>query len=212
MMLMMKKMTMCALMTTCVLLAVSGPVRAAEDMFDESRWQLRLRAVGVIPDDSSHVNIGGEADVGDAVVPEFDITYFFTDNIAAELILATAEHQLDYTGGINLGDTMILPPTLTLQYHFTPDRTFSPYVGAGVNYSMFYGEKSGTGFTDLNVDGGFGAAAQVGFDYWLDDHWGLNFDAKKIWLDVDATLNNGTIRADVDLDPWVVGGGISYRF
>ena len=77
---------------------------------------------------------------------------------------------------------------------------------------MFYGEDAGTGFTDLNVDGGVGVAAQVGFDYWLNDNWGLNFDAKKIWLDVDATLNNGTIRADVELDPWVVGGGISYRF
>jgi outer membrane protein len=207
-----KKMTTGLLLMTCAMLAVYAPARAAEDVFDESRWQLRLRAVGVIPDDSSTVNIGGDADVGDAVVPEFDITYFFTDNIAAELILATAEHQLDYTGGVNLGDTMILPPTLTLQYHFTPDQAFSPYVGAGVNYSMFYGEDAGTGFTDLDVDGGVGVAAQVGFDYWLNDNWGLNFDAKKIWLDVDATLNNGTIRADVELDPWVVGGGISYRF
>jgi outer membrane protein len=77
---------------------------------------------------------------------------------------------------------------------------------------MFYGEETGKGFTDLDVDGGVGYAAQAGFDYWLNDNWGLNLDVKKIWLDVDASLNNGTIRADVDLDPWIVGAGVSYRF
>lgn len=77
---------------------------------------------------------------------------------------------------------------------------------------MFYNERSGTGFTDLEVEGGVGYAVQAGFDYWLNDNWGLNLDAKKIFLNIDAKLNNGAIRADVDLDPWVVGTGISYRF
>ena len=171
-----------------------------------------MRAIGVVPDEESRVNIGGEVDVGDSLVPELDISYFFTDNIAAELILGTAEHQLDYTGGVNLGDTMILPPTLTLQYHFTPDAAFSPYVGAGLNYSIFYNEDSGTGFTGLDVDGGIGYALQAGYDYWLNKNWGVNMDVKKLWLDVDARLNNDTIRADVDLDPWIFGAGISYRF
>ena len=168
----------------------------------------------MLPDESSSVNIGGDASVGDSVTPEFDISYFFTDHVAAELILATAQHQLNYTGNLNLGETMILPPTLTLQYHFTPDKAFSPYVGAGLNYSMFYGEDNGTGFNDLDVDGGFGYALQAGFDYWVDDHWGLNLDVKKIWLSVDADLRLGatSIHADVDLDPWVIGTGISYRF
>ncbi len=197
----------------CVFAILAAAVPAQAQMSDGGdRWQVRVRAIGVIPDDDSSVNIGGEADVGDALTPELDFTYFFTKNWAAELILATAQHQVDYTGGVNLGDTMILPPTLTVQYHFTPDKVFSPYIGAGLNYSIFYSEDAGTGFTDLDIDGGLGYAVQAGFDYWLNDHWGLNFDAKKIWLDIDAELNNGTIRADVDLDPWVVGGGVAYRF
>lgn len=184
----------------------------AGDMLAAERFQIRVRGIGVLPSDDSSVNIGGEVDVSDAVVPEVDITYFFTDNIAAELIAATAHHELDYNGSTNLGDTWILPPTLTLQYHFMPEKDFSPYLGAGLNYSVFYGEDSGSGFTDLEVDGGLGYALQAGFDYWLDDNWGLNMDVKKIWLDVDASLNNGTIRADVDLDPWIVGAGVAYRF
>lgn len=178
----------------------------------KDRFQVRLRAVGVIPDDSSSVNIGGDVDVGDAVTPEIDLSYFFTDHISAELIAATAQHELDYTGNANLGNTWILPPTVTLQYHFTPDDNFSPYIGAGLNYSIFYGEKSGTGFTDLEVDNGIGVAAQAGFDYWINDNWGLNVDVKKLWLNVDASLNGGAVQADVDIDPWLVGAGVSYRF
>ncbi|MBI4031520.1 MAG: OmpW family protein [Proteobacteria bacterium] len=190
-------------------LTIAAPAAQAQD----SPWQLRLRGIGVIPDDRSTVNIGGDADVGDALTPEFDITYFITDKIGAELILATAEHQVDYTGNVNLGDTMILPPTLTLQYHpMRKSGDFSPYFGAGLNYSIFYGESAGTGFTNLEIDGGLGYALQAGFDYWLGDHWGINADVKKVWLDIDARLNNGTIRADVDLDPWIIGAGVSYRF
>lgn len=99
-----------------------------------------------------------------------------------------------------------------MQYHFTPKQAFSPYVGAGLNYSLFYGEKAGTGFSDLNIDPSVGVAAQAGFDYWMNDHWGLNMDVKKLWLNVDASLNNGAVKADVDLDPWIVGAGVSYRF
>ena len=204
------------LCTALTILATTGNAQAADqtDWLAKDNWQFRLRAIGVLPDESSSVNIGGDASVGDSVTPEFDISYFFTDHVAAELILATAQHQLNYTGNLNLGETMILPPTLTLQYHFTPDKAFSPYVGAGLNYSMFYGEDNGTGFNDLDVDGGFGYALQAGFDYWVDDHWGLNLDVKKIWLSVDADLRLGatSIHADVDLDPWVIGTGISYRF
>jgi outer membrane protein len=176
------------------------------------RFQVRLRAIGVIPDDSTDLNIAGDVDVGDAVTPEVDLTYYFTKNIAAELIAATAQHSLTYTGDVDLGNTWILPPTVTLQYHFTPENSFSPYIGAGLNYSIFYGEQEGTGFTDLHVDNGVGYALQAGFDYWLNDNWGLNMDVKKMWLNVDAHLNNGAIRADVDVDPWIVGAGVSYRF
>ena len=146
------------LCTALTILAPTGAAQAADhaDWWAKDNWQFRLRAIGVLPDDSSTVNIGGDASVGDALVPEFDISYFFTDHVAAELILATAQHQLDYTGNLNLGETMILPPTLTLQYHFTPEKAFSPYVGAGLNYSLFYGEKSGAGFNGLDVDGGVG--------------------------------------------------------
>jgi outer membrane protein len=196
------------------LLLASQPAIAKDgsSFLDKENWQFRLRAINVVPDESSTVNIGGDASVDNSTAPEFDITYFFTENISAELILATTKHSLSYTGNVDLGDTWVLPPTLTLQYHFTPENAFSPYIGAGLNYSMFYGEDTASGFNNLKVEGGLGYALQVGADYWVNDNWGLNLDVKKIFLNVDAELNDGAVQADVDLDPWVVGAGVSYRF
>lgn len=213
----MKHITLLGLLISVTPLAFSAQA-AARDLGDswwsKERFEIRARAIGVIPDEDSTVDIGGKAHVGNAVTPELDLSYFITNNIAVEAIAATAQHKLTYTGDADLGDTWILPPTVTLQYHFTPDSTFSPYVGAGINYSYFYGEKSGNGFNSLDVDGGFGWALQAGTDIWLNKNWGLNLDVKKIFLNVDAKVNAGAtpVHADVDLDPWIVGAGVSYRF
>jgi len=169
-----------------------------------------------LPDSGGSTTINGSPDADNAFVPEVDITYFFTNHIAAELIVATSPHELELhdsdLGDLDLGDTWILPPTLTLQYHFTPDENFSPYVGAGVNYVLPYAEDDGDDTNRLKADGSFGVALQAGADYWLNEHWGVNFDVKKLWVDVDASINSGAITGEVDLDPWIVGAGVSYRF
>ena len=211
----MRKLSKLALMMAVSSVAISAPVMAkdlGDSYLSKERFQIRVRAIGVIPDDDSSVNIGGETDVSTEVVPEIDFTYFITENIAAELIAATAKHDIDHSAAGDLGSAWILPPTLTLQYYFTPDNKFSPYVGAGINYSYFYGEDENSAFTDLEVEGGFGTALQVGADYWIDDHWGVNVDVKKLFLNIDGKLNNGAVRADIDLDPWIIGAGASYRF
>lgn len=207
------------LLTTCVsaMAFASMPAQASDlgDTWSKERFQLRVRGIGILADGDGIVDgTSLDTDVGDAVTPEVDITYFFTKNIAAELIAATAQHEVS-AGPNDLGETWILPPTLTLQYHFTPDKKFSPYVGAGINYSLFYGEDDGTGFNDLDVTGGFGLAAQAGFDYWINDNWGLNLDVKYVDLEVDVDVNLGATPLaadDVDLNPWIVGAGVSYRF
>ena len=204
------------LATAAILSVASSSIASAEDfdgIWDKDRFQIRGRVIGILADGDGIVNgTALKTDVDNAVVPEVDFTYFFTKNIAAELIAATAKHTVK-AGTNTLGDTWILPPTLTVQYHFQADAKFSPYVGAGINYSMFYGEDEKAPFTKLDVDGGIGWAAQAGFDYWLNDHWGLNADVKYIDLNVDARVNRGALSADdVQLDPWIVGVGASYRF
>ena len=196
--------------------AASAATVEGKDWFDAKRFEIRGRIIDVVPDESGTASVGGDAKVGNGMSPEVDLSYYFTDHISAEVIAGTTQHSLSHDGAGDLGRTWVLPPTLTVQYHPMPHDKFSPYIGAGVNYSIFYGEDSAkaNGITDLDVKGGFGYAFQVGADYWIDEHWGVNVDVKKLMLNVDAKMNVGgtPVTADVDLDPWVFGAGVSYRF
>ncbi len=193
-----------------------GPAVAAEvagKPWDaKERFQVRARAIQVRPQESSSVNIGGKLNADNDIVPEVDLTYYFTDAISAELIAGTSKHRLGHSSGADLGTAWALPPTLTVQYHFGTKSAFQPYLGAGINYTVFYNEKTAPGFSDLDVDNGFGYVLQAGADYWVNEHWGMNVDVKKIFVDVDASLNNGAIHGNMDVDPWVIGAGVSYRF
>ena len=182
-------------------------------------WMIRVRVLGVIPEDGGTVNgvPGSDLDYSDAVVPELDITYFFTKNWAAELILGVTPHDIDGAGSLaglgKIGEVWLLPPTLTLQYHFTEFGAFKPYVGAGVNYTFFFDQKANAA-DSLDVKDSWGWALQVGFDYMFDEHWGLNVDLKKLFLqpDFDVTVGGAALTGTADLNPWIIGVGVTYKF
>ena len=81
-----------------------------------------------------------------------------------------------------------------------------------MNYTVFFGADEGASVTSVDYDNSFGPALQAGVDYALDDNWMLNLDVKKIWINTDVKFNGGAIAADVDINPWVVGAGVGYRF
>ena len=201
------------MLTTMVLLSTTAQLAHAAN---DGKWMIRARALGVIPQESSSITpIGGKAKVDNSVVPEVDFSYFFTPNIAAELILATTPHNVKAKGTglgtVDVGSAWLLPPTLTLQYHFTQFQDFKPYVGAGINYTIFYNEDSGA-LSSVHYKNSFGGALQMGVDIPVHDNWNLNLDVKKIWIDTTANFNNGGVLADVNINPWVMGVGIGYRF
>lgn len=184
---------------------------------DFKKWQARFRWVSVLPNESATIGtIGGDVEIGKSFIPELDFTYYFTENIAAELILGTTNHDVKAVntalGNVNLGDVWLLPPTLTLQYHFNIN-DFKPYVGAGVNYTIFYNADPGA-VVDVDYENGFGYALQLGFDYDLDDTWFLNVDAKYVGLSTDVSVNAGiaTVPAEVDINPLLIGFGVGMRF
>lgn len=187
---------------------------------DFSKWQFRLRGIAVAPDESASIDvIGGDVDISSAFVPELDITYFFTKNWSAELILATTKHDVKAintaAGDIDLGEVWLLPPTLLAQYHFTGGKMV-PYVGAGVNLTLFYGVDEGLVADDVDYDTAVGFAFQGGFDYMLNDKWFLNVDVKKMFLNTTATVNattalSATVDADVDINPWIIGFGFGFK-
>ncbi|OSY89348.1 OmpW family protein [Tenacibaculum holothuriorum] len=184
---------------------------------DFKKWQARFRWVTVLPNESATIGtIGGDVEISKSFIPELDFTYFFTENISTELILGTTKHDVKAVkttlGNVDLGHVWLLPPTLTVQYHFNLEN-FRPYVGAGANYTIFYNADPGA-VVDVDYKNSFGYAFQVGFDYDLDDTWFLNLDAKYIGLNTDVTVNAGaaTVPADVDINPLLIGFGLGMRF
>ena len=194
----------------CVAVAGAALAMALPVQADQGDWLVRARLLQLRPSVSSTI---GTLDVSNEVTPEVDFSYFLTENIAAELILATQRHTVK-NAGVDLGKVSHLPPTLTLQYHFMPKETFRPYVGAGLNYTRFYNTSLALGATPLTVDSNsWGGAVQAGFDVALDKKWFLNFDIKKIWIKTD--VKNGTTGAFVSqlkIDPVVVGVGVGLKF
>jgi outer membrane protein len=180
---------------------------------------VRVRAIGVIPlnSSSSISGIGGSVSATAQAAPEIDFSYFVTDNIAFELIAATTRHNVSAKntaiGNVDVGSVWVLPPTLTIQYHFMPKERFSPYLGAGINATFFYGASAaGPTVTSVGFSNNVGAAIQAGFDYNFSGHWFANFDVKQIFLNTTASINSGAIKANTALNPLVIGAGIGYRF
>jgi len=175
--------------------------------------------IGVLPVDGGRVDqIGGTPSASDAVTPQLDLTYFLTPQIALNLIAATTRHDVKVRGSalgdVDLGRVWALPPTLTLQYHPLPQSRVSPYVGVGVNYTVFYGEGGGRSapVSKVDVENSWGWALNAGIDYEVSPRWSINTDVKKLFLRPDVSVNGGAINARADLDPWIFGASVRYRF
>lgn len=180
--------------------AQSGAVQAEEN------WMWRVRAIHITPDASSAPVTG--VDASSETVPELDFTYFINKHVGVELILGTSRHQVSLNGA-NLGKVSLLPPTLTLQYHFYPNEKLKPYVGAGVNYTRFYRMSLNS---PLDVErNSWGGALQAGVDVALDKSSYINFDVKKLYIETDVK-SSGAYLTTFKINPVVWGVGYGRRF
>jgi outer membrane protein len=202
------------IMKKILIAAAVGMLVAGSAAAQESSWLVRARAVNV--NMTNEVTSASLATVGanDKTIGEVDVTYFFNKNVAAELILTLPQKQVVSAGATSLGTFKHLPPTLTLQYHFTDFQSFKPYLGAGINYTKITGDNNLTlGSTALHLDDqSFGAAFQIGVDVPLTKQVSLNFDVKKVYIRSDVYTASGASLGTLKLDPVLVGVGVGYRF
>lgn len=229
-----------------VLAAAVMAVAPAAQAFEAGDFVLRAGAVHVAPDDSSDsITVGGApllgADVDSKVSVDTNTqlglraTYMVTNHLGLGVLGATPfKHNIngggDLPGDLKLGETKHLPPTLTLQYFpMASSSAFQPYAGVGVNYTVFFEEKTssnldnalGVASSELELDDSVGVAVEVGMDYMLSENFGLN--AAIWWADIntDARVDvfdaNGTKLAETDefeveIDPMVYMVGFTYKF
>jgi len=193
---------------------------------DAGDWVLRVRGINISPNDSSDPigDFGGEVTVDSKTTIEVDVSYMFSPNWGVEVIAATARHDLGVSGGdlsgANAGSVKVLPPTATLQWHPFPEGLLDFYIGAGVNFTYFYSydlsnDLAGLGVTDVEFSNSFGLAGQVGLSVFLGEHFHINGDVKYIQISTDADLKAGSstvVSVTTDVDPWVYGLGVGWRF
>ncbi len=190
---------------------------------------VRLRAIMVAPNEKSGgikpTFPGEHVGLNNAYMPEVDATYMITDHIGAELIASTTKHNASGTSGTTgsigrLASAWVLPPTLTAQYHFNPHGHVRPYLGAGINYTIFWNEKASKGLeaavgpTKVGLSDSVGWAAQAGIDVDVTKRFFANLDVKYLDIDTTARLDTtaiGTQRVRIHVDPVVVGIGFGIR-
>jgi outer membrane protein len=209
------------LLALTAIAALAPQFAAAQDSGD---WIVRGRALHLQSANGNSAQLrstlnnvsSGASDsisLNDKWMPEVDISYFLTPNIAAELILTYPQkHTVTLDGVGKIGSLKHLPPTLTAQYHFTQFGSFRPYLGAGVNY---------TNISDVHVLGGavnvkrdsFGLALQAGVDVPMGNGWLLNFDVKKVQIQTDVLLSASDTKVGTfKVNPLLVSIGFGKRF
>ncbi|MFT5879273.1 MAG: outer membrane protein [Moritella sp.] len=183
---------------------------------------VRAGAIVVAPNESSDdVLTLGEFQVNDNTQLGLNFTYMTTDNIGVELVAAspfTHEVALEATGAI--AEVHQLPPTLLAQYYFgNSDSKFRPYVGAGLNFTVFYDTKfndtgTGAGLSNLDMSNSWGLAAQAGIDYKINAKWLVNASVMYADISTDVTFKAGSDEKKIktDIDPLVYMVSVGYVF
>lgn len=197
---------------------LSVPVAQAAEKGD---LFFRLGATNIDPDDDNGFvrALDLDLEVDDDTSITFTGSYMFTDNFAVELLAATPfEHDIKVDTLGKVGSVKHLPPTLSAQWHFWPDKQITPYVGAGINWTLFFDEDTSGALSDGDIDvdsNSFGPALQAGVDIDINEQWFVNFDFRYIKIDTEADITIpgvGREDVDVDIDPNLYGFHVGYRF
>lgn len=213
--------------TTLTLVIGLSLIAAKTYAYQTGDWILRAGLTNVTPQESSSNVFVNNADLGVGVNVDgntqlgINVGYFLTPNWSIELLAATPfSHDIGLNTVGALGKTKHLPPTLTANYYFAdPAAALQPYVGLGVNYTVFFDEQftdanTAAGFSDLSLDSSWGYSAQVGIDYVVDSNWHVNASVRYIDISTQGTfkLNGASGKVDVDIDPYVYTLSMGYRF
>lgn len=216
------------------ILSVTYQAQAAE-AYKAGDILVRGGITSVVPDNAKAPIYLGGADstmtltVDDNAQLGLNFVYFLDQNFAVEVLAATPfTHDVtiqDKDGvlgvdGAKLAEVTHLPPTISALYYFDTSSMFKPYVGVGLNYTIFFDEEfeaapQNLGLSNLELDGSFGLAFQAGADFLISDNWHLNASVRYIDINSDATFDvggNSIGTVSIDVDPIVYSVMVGYKF
>ncbi len=152
--------------------------------------------------------------VNSDVKPTITAEYFIADNLGIEVLAALPfKHEVSIEGVGTVGETKHLPPVVSLQYHFNSAGKVSPFVGAGINYTTFFGEETRGALTGtrLKLEDSWGLAMHAGLDFKVGKRGALRIDLR--WADIDTKVEvNGARLGSTHIDPLVYGAAYVMKF
>ena len=197
--------TLSTLALSTALVALAAPTLAQS----QGDWTVGVGVGYLEPKSDNGTVAGANLAIDDDTRPIFTVEYFIQDNLGIELLAATPfEHDLALNGG-DIGSAKHLPPTLSLNYHFPTQSAWTPYLGAGINYTNFFEESSPLG--DLAIDSSWGLSLQAGVDYAVSDQGSIRLNVR--WFDIDSDVHlDGAYIGKAAVDPWLVGVSYVHKF
>lgn len=172
-------------------------------------WTIGLGLGYVQPKDDNGLLAGAATTIDEDLRPTLTVEYFAWDNIGIELLAATPFEHTATIAGVGTATTKHLPPTLSVVYHVPTAGKFTPFFGAGLNYTVFFSEKSALGV--VKMDDSFGIALKAGVDMALSDKAALRTELR--WMDIDTDVSlNGAPIGKAEIDPLVVGVSYVMKF
>lgn len=200
----MKKVILAVLLLSSVM---AQPVLAQE-------WFVRAGATYVDPSSDNGNLAGLPADISSDTQLGITFGYHLNPNVAFELLAATPfSHSVSLQGLGEVATFKQLPPTLNVQYYFLPEGKVSPYLGAGLNYTMVYDVDAVGALAGQNVEIGdsWGMDGQLGLRFNFSNHWDMTVDARYIGIDAGVKLNGVNIGT-ADVNPMVYSLMVGKRF
>ena len=200
-----------SILVFCLTLMAAGSLSAQ----DKGTVLLKIGVHNVDPKSDNGSLAGGAltTKVDDNLRPTVMVEYFVASNLGIEVLASWPfSHDISLNGA-DAGSVDHLPPTISLQYHFNSAGQVSPYLGVGINYTLFFSEDPAGPIagTDLELDPSFGLAAHAGLDFKVNDKWSIGVDAR--WLDIDTDVAvNGNNVGTVEIDPLAYGVYAQMRF
>lgn len=205
----------------CVLATAIGCNSGAAFAYEPGDVMVQFLVEGFSPEASGSIDslgLGGGTNFNSGPVtanPALNLTYFFTENIAAQTVLAVPWARVDLQAGSKtqkLTDQYVLPLSIIGQYHFFNKEMVSPFVGAGLTYAKFWEDQSHIG-SHVEVDDTWGGLINFGLNVKIpDSRWVAVLDVKKWWLNPTNTHIGGNSNDNLTVNPWFFGIGIGYNF
>jgi outer membrane protein len=154
------------------------------------------------------------------------VNVFFGNHISTEFAASEVRPDAVFRSraaapaGGNLGTVKMIPITGVLQWHFSPNATIDPYIGAGAAYVLFdnlsnINDVGNLGVRQINFKDDAGLVLNAGIGFAFSKNLALVADGKYVPVhsSTDAVFATGPNQSQkVKINPVIFSAGLSLRF